>query len=126
MSLNNVILTGRTTADIEVKMTSTGKKYCDFSIAVDQNVKDKPAYFFNCRAWSGLADTLAIYVKKGSLIGVSGSLVQSSYVDSNNIKRNDVKINVANVSFENLKNETGSVPQQSSNDYGITDDDLPY
>lgn len=77
--MNNVILTGRITKDLELKYTQNGKAYCRFSLAVDKGMsKEKKqqaeakgqatADFINCVAWGTTAETLQKYTAKGTKI----------------------------------------------------------
>ena len=81
--MNKVILIGRITKDLEVKLTSNQTKYVNFTIAVDRKFKDadgnKQTDFINCVAWKQTADFVSKYFKKGSRIGVSGSIQTRSY-----------------------------------------------
>ena len=81
--MNKVILIGRITKDLEVKLTSNQTKYVNFTIAVDRKFKDadgnKQTDFINCVAWKQTADFISKYFKKGSRIGVSGSIQTRSY-----------------------------------------------
>lgn len=106
MALNTVVLTGRTVEDITVKTTNGGKRLANIRLAVDAG--NDQTYFFDCVAWNNLAEAVAKNVGKGSLIGVSGQLTQSTYEDKNGNKRNSVQILVQNVSFEQTK-KPGSV-----------------
>lgn len=81
--MNKVILIGRITKDLEVKLTSNQTKYVNFTIAVDRKFKDadgnRQTDFINCVAWKQTADFISKYFKKGSRIGVSGSIQTRSY-----------------------------------------------
>ena len=48
MSINTVVLTGRLTKDVDLRITNTGKSVASFTLAVDRNYKsDQQADFFN-------------------------------------------------------------------------------
>lgn len=76
--MNKVIITGRITADPELRVTQNGKKVCQFSLALSMG-KDKPAQFHDFVAWDNNAEYLSRYVKKGNRILVEGRLDKSSY-----------------------------------------------
>ena len=82
MSLNTVTLVGRAGRDPEVKYFESGSVVCKFAIAVDRRSKnrDEPDWF-NLEMWGRTAEVAANYVRKGSLIGVSGSLKFDSWKD---------------------------------------------
>lgn len=81
--MNNCVFTGRLTKDPEIKTTQSGKKYINFTIAVDRKVKDangqRQADFIPCVAWNKTAEIISQYFTKGSPIGVTGSLQVRSY-----------------------------------------------
>lgn len=78
---------GRLTKDVELKMTSNQKAFCNFTLAVDRRFKDangqRQADFINCVAWNQTAEFIQKYFQKGSRIGVCGSIQTRSY-DNNN------------------------------------------
>jgi len=75
MSLNLVTLVGRAGMDPEVRYFESGKVVCTFSLAVNRFRKgeDKPDWF-NLELWGRTAEVAGEYVRKGSLVGVTGSL----------------------------------------------------
>lgn len=81
--INKVILTGRLTKAIAIKKTSSGKSVASFSLAVERKLKnqsgDRVTDFHDCVIWGALAENLAKWTDKGSLIGVTGRLEKRSY-----------------------------------------------
>ncbi|KOR36741.1 MULTISPECIES: single-stranded DNA-binding protein [Planktothricoides] len=75
MSLNLVTLVGRAGRDPEVKYFESGKVVCNFALAVNRPTRnsDEPDWF-NLEMWDKTAEVAGSYVRKGSLIGVQGSL----------------------------------------------------
>ena len=100
--MNNCVFTGRLTKDPEIKTTQNGKKYINFSIAVDRKTKDsngqRQADFIPCIAWNKTAEIIAQYFVKGSPIGVIGSLQVRSY-DKDGEKRFAYEILVNEIDF---------------------------
>lgn len=84
MSLNIVHLVGRAGRDPEVKYFESGNAVCNLTLAVDRLSKnnDEPDWF-NLEIWGKTADIAANYVRKGSLIGVTGSLKFEYWLDRN-------------------------------------------
>jgi single-strand DNA-binding protein len=76
MTLNKVHLVGRAGRDPEVKYFESGKVVANFTIAVNRNTsnRDDPPDWFDLELWDKTAEVAQNYVKKGSLIGVIGSL----------------------------------------------------
>ncbi|WP_314393377.1 single-stranded DNA-binding protein [Leptotrichia shahii] len=110
--MNVVILMGRMTRDPELKYTSGGKAYANFTLAV-QKTKDE-AEFIDCIVWEKTAETIAEYFRKGRKILVQGRLNVSSY-EQNGEKRKSTKVVVNSFEFvENSGNgNNGSGYQQN-------------
>lgn len=75
MSLNVVTLVGRVGRDPEVKYFESASVLCTLTLAVNRRTRnsDEPDWF-NLELWGKTAEVAANYVRKGSLIGVTGSL----------------------------------------------------
>ncbi|CAN1210382.1 single-stranded DNA-binding protein [Tumidithrix helvetica PCC 7403] len=85
MSLNKVNLVGRAGRDPEVKYFESGKVVCNFTLAVNRRTsnRDEPPDWFDLELWDKSAEVAANYVKKGSLIGITGSLKFDRWQDRN-------------------------------------------
>ncbi len=81
--INNVVLVGRITKDPELRYTPSNVATVSFSIAIDRAYQsqngERQADFINCVAWRQSAEFLAKYVKKGYMIGVTGSIQTRNY-----------------------------------------------
>lgn len=82
MGLNVVTLVGRVGRDPDVKYFESGSVVCKFSLAVNRvsRSNDEPDWF-NLEIWGKTAEIAANYVRKGSLIGVTGSLKFDQWQD---------------------------------------------
>ncbi len=84
--INSVILVGRTTKDIELAYTRNNKAYTKFTLAVNRGFKDEQgnqqADFIRIVAWGKQAENAAKFVKKGSLIAITGRIETGSYDDN--------------------------------------------
>ena len=75
--LNVVVLTGRLTADPELKSTQSGVSVCSFCIAVERRYKsgeDRVSDFINIVSWRSSAEFVSKYFKKGQQIIIEGSM----------------------------------------------------
>lgn len=95
--MNLIILVGRTTKEIELRNTSTGRQVTNFTLAVDRRA-NKTTDFINCVAWGKTAELIARYVTKGKRIGVQGSLQVRKY-EKDGQQREAVEVLVDNVEF---------------------------
>ena len=81
--INRVIIVGRLTRDPELRSTPSGVNVLTFTLAFDNKNKNadgtRGTSFINCTAWRQLADFVSKYCKKGSQIGVEGSLQERKY-----------------------------------------------
>lgn len=130
--INNVVLAGRVTKDIELKVTPTGKSVCSFSLAVNRKfVQDgeRQADFINCQLWGKSAETLEKYVKKGMMIGVEGRIQTRKYTNQQGQTVYVTEVVADSFSFLEKKQ---SNEQPQFNDFGnyggfeVNDDDLPF
>lgn len=88
--MNQVVLTGRLTKDVELKHTQSDKAVASFTLAVDKY--GEGADFINCIVWGKQAENLCKYQEKGSQIGLSGRISTRSYEDDKGNKRNITEV----------------------------------
>ena len=77
--MNYVFLIGRVTKDVQERRTQNGTPVVSFTLAVDRRKKEDGADFIPCIAWDKSAETIARYVHKGDLFGVTGYIQTRSY-----------------------------------------------
>ena len=80
---NKVILIGRLVAAPELHKTSTDKSVARVTVAVNRRYKDqngdRETDFINVVVWGKLAETMASYASKGSLISLDGEIRTRRY-----------------------------------------------
>lgn len=103
--MNVVILMGRMTRDPELKYTSGGKAFANFSLAV-QKTRDE-VEFIDCTAWEKTAETIAEYFRKGNRILIQGRLSVSNY-EQNGEKRKSTKVVVNSFEFVESSGTSGN------------------
>lgn len=95
--INQVVLIGRLTKDIELTYTRNNKAYTKFTLAVNRSFKDEKGSqqtdFIRVVAWGKQAENTAKFVKKGALIGVTGRIETGSYDDGTTRYTTDVVAN---------------------------------
>ncbi len=139
---NLVVLTGRLTADPELKTTPNGISVTTFSIAVNRNYRsgeEQQTDFINIVAYRQRAEFITKYFKKGNLIGIEGSIQTRKYQDKNGNNRTWFEVVVNNAQFVESKrdggasasvaNEPASYSNADASDFaeiGGMDDDLPF
>ena len=138
---NLVVLTGRLTAGPELKTTPSGVSVTTFSIAVSRRYKageETQADFINIVAWRQTAEFITKYFKKGSMIGIEGSIQTRRYTDKEGKNRTIFEVIANNVQFVEAKRDTAagtnevpaSFTNASVNEFtevsGESDEDLPF
>lgn len=143
--MNKVLLIGNLTRDPELVTTNNGISLCKFGLAVQRrfasNDGEKDVDFFNIVVWRGPAENCYKYLKKGSKVGISGSIQTRSYESNDGTKKYAFDIIAEEVEFLTSKTaaETagvGDVPTSGSKTSGksdivntftpIDDNDLPF
>lgn len=126
--MNSANLLGRTTADIEIRKTNSGKSVCSFTLAVDGY--GEKTDFIRCQAWDKKADALARYVAKGQRIGVSGRISTRNYEDKHGNKREAVEVVVNDFYFADGRLDSGQAEQPVLDTDGFEEisdeEDLPF
>ena len=109
--MNCVLIVGRITKDIELRQMSSGTSNCLFTLAVDRGFKDEQGNvqcdFISCVAWSGQAEFLSRYCRKGDRVGVKGRLQTRNYQDQSGATRF-----IAEVVVEQVESYTPKPQQQ--------------
>lgn len=138
--MNRVFLIGNLTKDPEVTTTTNDVVNCKFSVAVTRRYNSagggKDTDFFTIVCWRGLAENCGKYLRKGSKVGICGSIQNKNYETSDGVKRYSTEIVADEVQFLSSRNETDEVnelPEVSVSKSTkkvelkpIEDEDLPF
>lgn len=136
--INNVVLIGRLTRDVELRYTPNNVAVGAFTLAVNRNFKnaagDREADFINCVIWNKQAENLANWTKKGHLIGITGRIQTRSY--ENQQGQRVYVTEVVAESFQILEKRDNTAnhtsieeqmpPGLSGQPMDISDDGLPF
>ncbi len=136
--MNKVILVGNLARDPEFQTTPTGVSLCRFSIAVQRRFSNaegnREADFINVVAWRQTAEFVNKFFKKGSRIGIVGSLQSRSYDGNDGTKKFVTEVVADEAEFvgpkqdstneytENKQEKTTSKPTLQP----VEDDGLPF
>lgn len=144
MNINTAIITGNLTRDPELRQTASGTSVLQFSVAVNDRVKENGewtdrANYIDCTMFGTRADSLSKLLHKGSKVAVQGKLHWSSW-EKNGEKRSKVEIWPDAVELLTPRNqgshgqnfstqkEMGTV--QAEQDFGVTmepyEEDIPF
>jgi len=130
---NNTILIGRLVRDPELRYTPAGAAVASFTLANGYSYKKdgekkETVSFFDCIAWSKLAEIIAEHVRKGQQLYIEGRLSQRRWSDQDGHPRSKVEIVVDKMQFLGGKksDDKGSTPTgQPDNSMGTPADDVP-
>jgi len=93
MNYNKVIICGRVTKDIELKKTNEGRAVVSLVLATNNTYVDKnnnkvdKADFHNIVIWGTMAETVAKYCVKGSVLLVEGRLQNRNFEGRDGVKK---------------------------------------
>lgn len=126
--MNYFLGIGRITKEPELRYTPNGVANIKFTIAVNRTFKnaqgDYDADFISCEAWKQTAEFIANNHKKGSPIGIMGSIRTGSYEgqDGKRVYTTDVNVQqVTPVVFMSgqAQDGGGGQPQQQGGGYSV-------
>lgn len=141
--MNNVNLIGRLTKDPELKYLANGNgtAVATFTLAVDRNLsKDKreeaekkgqaTADFILCKAWGKTAETVANYLAKGRLVGITGRIETGSYEAKDGTRRYTTEVVVYNLDILEWQQKEQQKEQKDTKDidgfYTIENEEIPF
>lgn len=117
--MNKVLLIGRLTRDPELRYTSNNIACAEVDIAINNGKNDdgeeRPADFIRVVFWDKLAENLAKYQHKGSLIAIGGQIKVQSWDDESGKKRYKTYVLVRNLEF--LESKKSEIPLPEEPDY---------
>lgn len=125
--MNKVVIIGRLTADpVHAVRNVAGvtMNVCNFTVAVNSrnSAGNERTDFFKVGVWQGAADACAAYLKKGSLVGVSGSVGVDQRTYNGKVYTNMV---VHNARVEFLNKLPSTTAASVDTDVSTTDEEEP-
>lgn len=129
--MNKVILLGRLVKDPEVKVTSNGKTFTRFAVAVNRRYASgakHDADFIPCKAWGKTAEFVGNYFGKGDRILIEDGSVNTGSYEKNGEKRFTVEVLVNGVRFVDQKKKDG-IEQEPMKSFGTEagfDEEIPF
>lgn len=142
--INQVVLVGRLTRDPELRKTNSGNAIASFSIAVDSRSRNPDGTwgttFLNCTLFGAQAENVVKFTRKGSLVGVEGSLNQRNFTRQDGSRGSVIEVICDRVAFLEPKgnnedrNAEGVVFDDATpadngknlDSIDLPDDDLPF
>ena len=129
MAINSVTLVGRAGRDPEVRYFESGTVVANLTMAVNRRNRNDETDWFNLEIWGKQAQVAADYVKKGSLIGITGSFKLDSWKDRNTGEdRNKPVVRVDRLELLGSKRDSENNSFQSNNSFTPqpSPDEIPF
>ena len=129
MPINSVTLVGRAGRDPEVRYFESGTVVANLTMAVNRRNRDDEPDWFNLEIWGKQAQVAADYVKKGSLIGITGSFKLDSWKDRNTGEdRNKPVVRVDRLELLGSKRDSENSNFQNNNSFNQqqSNDEIPF
>ena len=142
--MNRVILVGRISREITYRVSQSGIKNAQSSIAVNRPFKNKDgnidADFINFTVFGDRAENLSKYCSKGDLISIEGRIQTRSYDAQDGTKRYVTEVVAENIEYlahksneaRDIQENSSSVPIQEDpfasfgSEVTLSDEDLPF
>ena len=137
--MNQVILIGRITKDIELRHFENGNAVINFGLAISRDYKNANGEyetdFIDIQATNKIAELTSEYCKKGDLISVRGRLEKKMWIDKEDKKHYDTYVRCDKVSFLSIKKDDNKQDQyynsiktedNALSNIQIDESDLPF
>lgn len=123
-------ITGRVTADAQVRNVSNSKTVVNFSVAINDSYKNKAGErieqitYFDCAYW--LSPKVAKILTKGTVVELTGKVSARAWTGSDGQAHAGLNFNTSQIKLHGggKKAETVQAPTGNNND--DTKDDLPF
>ena len=140
--MNNCVMYGRLSKDVELRYSSNRMAVGRFSLAVNRQYQkqDKKTDFFNMVAFGTVAENIEKFFRKGSRIVVRCHAQQEEYTNKDEKKVNTIEFIVDSFSFVDTRAEGGITQNQNTQpapgptpsgydgfmDVDLSSDELPF
>ena len=123
MEINTISLVGRAGREPDVRYFESGSTVANFTLAVNRISRGDEPDWFNLEIWGKQAQIAADYVKKGSLVGITGSFKIDSWKDKNTGEdRFKPVVRVDRLNLLSSRKETDNGNYSNNNNSG----DIPF
>lgn len=119
-TINKAFIVGYAGSDAEQRTTPNGVKYARVSLSTSyggykkQDGTDVPerTQWHHCVGWSGMADTMGRFIKKGMKCAVTGRIEYGSYKNAQGVDIPTTEIVVEELTLMSQPQQQGAQPQQ--------------
>lgn len=105
MNYNKVVLAGRISTDLTLKMTPSGVSVLKFNLATNEYYKDaqgdkkEKVSFIPCIAWKKTAEIISQFCSKGDLLMLDGKITINEYENKEGKRVKSMEVLVENPQF---------------------------
>lgn len=131
--MNQLVLVGNLTKDVELSETNSGIVKAKFTLAVSRDYTnsdgERETDFFDITVWRERAELCAKYLHKGSKVGIIGSIQFRTYEDNEGNNRKVAEVKVDKVEFlspKKIEKEETSSKRDRPELEEIDDNQLPF
>ena len=112
--MNNTILVGRITNNLELRYTTSNKAVVEVPLAIN-NSKDDTT-FIKVTVFGNTAKTVNMYCKKGDMIGVQAMIKNHNWTDKNGNNHYDYSFIANKITFLQTKTKNEVEKQEEKKD----------
>ncbi len=131
--MNDIVIKGRLTRDVELLTSGSEQKYAKFTVAVNRGFDRDNTDFFDCTAFGKQAEFVSNYFNKGQEILLRGQMQCEKWKDREGNNRYSWGLIVREIEFCGSKGEMQQNIQPAQNEVPVpdfdapdVDDDLPF
>src|SRR5690606_1419375 len=123
-------ITGRLTRNAEVRTTSQDKQVVNFSVATNDNYRNKQGErieqttYFGCSYW--ITPNVAKLLTKGTLVELSGRVSTRAWTGNDGEPRAGLNFHTSQIKLHGGSRRTETVQAPTSTNNNKTEDDLPF
>lgn len=107
--LNQVVLVGRLTSDLEIQETESGKRRTLLTLAVQRPFKNTDGEydtdFIDVVMWDSIAENTVEYCRKSDVVSIKGRIQASTYETEEGTRKKVTEIIAEKVTFLSSKKE---------------------
>lgn len=112
--MNSWNFTGNIGNAAEQRHTPSGDSVVQFSVAVKSGYGEKEVTTWTkCSLWGKRGESVASYLTKGQLVGVTGEVTLREFTDKDGVKRTSLDVRVNDITL--LGNKRDHAPSSSNN-----------
>jgi single-strand DNA-binding protein len=123
-------ITGRVTADAQVRNVSNSKTVVNFSVAINDSYKNKvgerieQTTYFDCAYW--LSPKVAQILTKGTVVELTGKVSARAWTGSDGQQHAGLNFNTSQIKLHRGGKKVDAVQAPTVNNNDDTKDDLPF